>query len=107
MDRKSGVLMVAGLVLLSGCGVPQIGMDESTFQGVDALYTAVSLRDPKLLEACEANLGRLRSEQKLPEEAGRALDGFIEQARAGDWEDAQTRLADFMRGQRRDGRGRS
>ncbi len=72
MTRKCGLILVLGTLCLSGCGVPQIGLDRAAFQAVDALYTAVSLRDPKLLEACESNLNRLRAEQKLPDDAGRA-----------------------------------
>ncbi|HEU5117935.1 MAG TPA: hypothetical protein VFT74_15010 [Isosphaeraceae bacterium] len=103
MTRRRCVVLVLGALWVSGCGVPQIGLDRSAFQAVDALYTAVSLRDPKLLEACESNLNRLRTERKLPEAAGRTLDGFVAEARSGDWEAAQSRLADFMRRQRRAG----
>ncbi len=103
MSRKRDFVLMFSALWCSGCGVPQIGLDRAAFQAVDALYTAVSLRDPKLLEACESNLNRLRAEQKLPDDAGRALEGFIAEARSGDWEEAQTRLAHFMRRQRRDG----
>lgn len=88
---------------LGGCGrPPQIGADKETFKAVDALYTAVSLRDPKLLDGCEKTLSDLKSHGKLPESAGASLDAIIAEARGGKWEDAQGRLGHFMRGQRRE-----
>ncbi len=89
-------------LLLSGCGRPaQIGPDREAFQAVDALYTAVSLRETEPLDRCERSLHDLREQGKLPEGAGRTLDAIIAQARDGEWETAQSRLGDFMRGQRR------
>lgn len=99
--------IVAGIaiglgILAVGCGRPaQIGPDEGVFKAVDALFTAVSLRDPKLLEQCEAQLKGQRAEGKLPEGAADALDSIIEEARTGDWVPAQERLRSFMLGQRR------
>src|SRR5262245_55048333 len=85
----------------SGCGgPPQIGVDQEAFKAVDALYTAVSLRDPTLLAECETNLRALNEAGKLPEAARKSLDSYIAEARGGGWESAQLRLADFMRGQR-------
>lgn len=90
------------LAVVSGCwGPPQIGGDERSFKTVDALYTAVSLRDPSLVDQGEKTLLALRAEGKLPEAAGKSLDAIIAQAREGKWEAAQMRLGDFMRGQRR------
>jgi hypothetical protein len=87
---------------LGGCwGPPQIGVDREVFKTVDALYTAVSLRDPRLVEDCRGRLGRLREAGKLPESAARDLDSMIEEARGGAWEPSQLRLSRFMEGQRR------
>ena len=87
---------------LSGCGGPdQIGGDKETFRAVDALYTAISLRDPMPLGRCEGNLHDLRAAGKLPEKAAATLETIIATAREGQWEEAQRRLGDFMRGQRR------
>ena len=99
--RKTRFVLVLALSLV-GCGrPPQIGDDAETFKTVDALYTAVSLRDPMLLARCETRLRTLRNAGKLPPDASRTLDGIVTEARAGSWEPAQGRLGTFMRGQTR------
>lgn len=96
----------AGTILLAlaivGCGSPaQIGPDPEVFKTVDALYTAVSLRDPELVDPCLERLKEHRDAGKLPEDALLALEAMIEQGKGGAWENAQTRLARFMQGQQR------
>ncbi len=41
---------------IAGCGQPQVGSNKEAFKTVDALYTAVGLRDAKLVAQCEARL---------------------------------------------------
>jgi hypothetical protein len=104
MRRIALVLLASPLLVLAtgGCGRPaQIGGDRDSFKAVDALYTAVSLRDPAHLDRCETTLRDLRARGKLPDSAGRSLDAIVAEARGGRWEDAQARLGAFMRGQRR------
>ncbi|WP_435009394.1 hypothetical protein P12x_000647 [Tundrisphaera lichenicola] len=99
--RRSGAWAVVCL-FLGGCwGPPQIGVDREAFQTVDALYTAVSLRDPRLVEDCRGRLVKLREADKLPEPASKDLEAIIEETRGGEWEPAQLRLSRFMEGQRR------
>jgi hypothetical protein len=94
--------LALALALIPACGrPPQIGADRDSFKAVDALYTAVSLRDPKELDRCAASLKTLGESKKLTEAAARSLDAIVAEARGGGWESAQTRLAAFMRGQRR------
>jgi hypothetical protein len=98
--------IAAGALFLSlslpGCwSPPQIGSDRETFKAVDALYTAVSLRDQKLVESCIARLKDLKSAGKVPEAAFVSLDSIVEDAKEGKWEPSQERLAGFMEGQRR------
>src|SRR5262245_34712897 len=102
MHRAVVPLAYAILLLgLGGCSPPQIGTDRDTFKAVDALYTAVSLRDAKLVDDCERRLKSLREAGKLPESASSSLGAIIAQAKGGEWEPAQERLATFMEGQRR------
>lgn len=85
-----------------GCGrPPQIGEDRDTFKAVDALYTAVSLRDLKLVDLCDGKLRTLQSKGEGSEAVRGELGAIIAKAKEGKWEVAQTRLGDFMRGQRR------
>lgn len=97
------VFAILCLVLpCAGCGgPPQIGADRETFKAVDALYTAVSLRDPKLVAQCSATLKGLHDASKVPDRAFSSLESIIAEAKDGKWEPAQKRLSDFMEGQRR------
>ena len=97
--RRGAVALLAALVV--GCGEPQIGADADTFKAVDALYTAVSLREPERVDRCLDSLKSLHRSGKLDRAPLDAIDGIAAEARAGSWESAQSRLADFMRGQRR------
>jgi hypothetical protein len=104
MDRKAAAAVASLIVALSlsGCWAPpQIGPDRDTFKAVDALYTAISLRDPKLVENCASRLKELRAAGKVPEAAFLTLDSIILEASEGHWEPSQERLAVFMEGQER------
>jgi hypothetical protein len=82
---------------------PQMGADEEVSRTVDALFTAVTARDEKLLGQCEQRLRAARDAGTLPTGAADYLDGIIRKARAGRWESAAGRLYEFMRAQRREG----
>lgn len=82
---------------------PQMGADEAVFNTVDALFTAVTARDEKLLADCERRLLALKAAGKLPLDASAYLDNITRKARAGRWESAAQSLYDFMSVQRRDG----
>ena len=82
---------------------PQMGSDKEVFAGVDALFTALTAQDAKLLAQCEQRLHALRDARKLPPAAAQHLDGVIRTARAGRWQAAAETLYGFMRAQRRDG----
>jgi hypothetical protein len=71
-------------------------------KSVDALFTAVTAADARLLEQCEDRLQVLHDAGKLPAAAARHLGRVIDQARAGRRQDAAQRLFDFVRAQRRD-----
>jgi hypothetical protein len=89
------------LILASGgCGgPPQIGANKEAFKTVDALYTAVGLRDTQLVARCEEKLNGLRDAGSLPAGASRSLDSIIAEAKGGRWERSMERLSDFMEGQ--------
>lgn len=91
-----------GMMMLSGCGTPQIGPDDESFQAVDALYTAVSLHDAARTEQCGKTLDALHAQGRLPESAYRRLHA-ITTAMPRDpqsWEGVRVALRDFMKGQR-------
>ena len=82
---------------------PQMGPDEDVFNTVDALYTAVRLKDAAKVGQCEDRLRAYREAGKLPKESAEYLDRVIAKARDGRWETATERLYEFMLAQRRDG----
>ena len=101
--RRAFLPLAAAVVLtVAGCGGPaQIGADEQTFKAVDALYTAVTSHDPRLLDQCDQRLRRLHAAGKLPDAAWQALEKITARARQGKWQPAAEDLYTFMRGQRR------
>lgn len=103
MLLKTTRTAAVGLALtIAGCGAPaQIGPDPEVFKTIDALYTAVSLRDPKLVDNCRETLAKHHDAGKLPDDALAELVAMTDEAKGGAWEDAQTRLSQFMQGQRR------
>ncbi|MBI3822183.1 MAG: hypothetical protein HY289_05830 [Planctomycetes bacterium] len=103
-ERLLAFTLAAGVtVLLTGCGTPpQMGSDEEVFRTVDALYTAVTARNEKLVDQCDQRLSKLKQAGKLPESAANYLDDVIATARAGQWRPAAERLHAFMKSQRRD-----
>ena len=103
-DRLARPAIVAALAaaLVAGCGRPaQMGADPEVFTTVDALYTAVSLREPSQVDRCAAALAGLREAGRLPDSAHGDLDRVISASRDGRWERAQSDLRRFMLGQRR------
>lgn len=104
--KWSHVLMVAACVVLAtlaGCwSPPQIGPNRESFKAVDALYTAISLRDPALVDRCRQRLEQLQGTGKLPDPAFQTLIVMIDETKSGRWEPSQEQLASFMEGQRRE-----
>ena len=76
---------------------PQMGADEDALQAVDALFTAITARDERLLAGCEHQLSELRQGGKLPSPACDFLDRVISGARQGHWESSARSLYKFIR----------
>lgn len=108
-DRRRYLWVGMAAVALAGVAAywfrppPQMGVDSGVFETVDALYTAVRLKDEGKVMACEQRLHAARDAGKLPAAAASHLDGVIGRARAGGWQAAAERLYDFMLAQRREG----
>jgi hypothetical protein len=106
-DRR--VWILGGLMLIAGFWyawsrwdrTPQIGTDERVFKTVDALFTAITTRDPKRLEQCASRLTEHRQAGRLPETSAEALSSIVTEARDGKWESASQRLYSIMLSQRR------
>lgn len=96
------LIAVAAIVYFAWRRPPQMGADAEVFRAVDALYTAVTARDERLLGQCEKRLNGLRHAGKLPSAAGDHLAGIIAMARQGSWQPAAEQLYRFMSAQRRE-----
>ncbi|HVA50806.1 MAG TPA: hypothetical protein VNH11_30970 [Pirellulales bacterium] len=94
-------LCAAGAWWVWSAAPPQLGGDEQVFDTVDALFTAVRARDPRLLDDCEQRLRTYEKDGKLSAPAVSYLDEIIEMARAGKWRPAAEKLYEFMKAQRR------
>jgi hypothetical protein len=96
----AALAILGAIWLYARSSPPQIGGNEETVKAVDALFTAVTARNDKLLGDCERQLHALKDAGKLPDHASASLDGIIKEARDGAWESAAQTLYDFMKGQR-------
>ena len=99
----AGLAILACLLFWWWSTPPQMGDDEEVSSNVDALFTAVTARDGRLLADCEGRLLLLKDAGRLPLEASGYLDTIISKARAGRWQPAAETLYDFIRAQRREG----
>ena len=96
------VASITFMLAVSGCGRPaQIGGDKNAVKAVDALYTAVGLRDQKLVAECAARLKGLRDEDKISETAFNSLESIVAEAKDEKWESSQNHLIQFLEGQTR------
>ncbi len=96
------ILLLLPILMIGGCGdPPQLGSDREAFKTVDALYTALGLRDIKIVDQCDEKLRRLRDEGKLSRDAWSRMDSIITIAKQEKWESALGLLSQFMEGQRR------
>jgi hypothetical protein len=96
-----GLALLAGL-FAGGCAdTPQLGSDEASWTTADALWTAITAKNPTMVEDCAKRIRKLETSGKLAPETAAALQALIEQAREGDWDDARGELKTFVQGQRR------
>ena len=97
------LVLTTGLATFAvhGCArSPQFGDAQSCVQATDALWTAVSSRDAKLLDDCERYLTGLKSDGDLTSDAYEYLQTVVRNARQGDWDRARTALKRLIDDQR-------
>ena len=98
------IAMIVGVTAYWLCNrsQPQMKYDSEVFNTVDALFTAITSRNPDRLAACNQRLVRYKAEGRLTGAGANTLDQIVEQAQSGEWEGAGKRLYAFMLGQRRE-----
>ena len=78
---------------------PSVGNDKNVLKEVDALYTAVRVKDQKLVDQCANQLAALKAAGELPDDAATALTEIIASAHGGEWQTAVENLSWFIKGQ--------
>lgn len=91
-------LLVASSI---GCGGSPEVTSEAGLKSLDALYTAVTSRKPELLDQSAMQVNRLEASGDLSGSAADAIEGVIQLAEAGDWQQAAERLDKYIRLQTR------
>lgn len=99
--RKFLTLAILLLGAAAGCfSSPQLAGDKDCLRATDALLTAVSAHDPALLNQCEQELAKLRSDEKLTPAAHHHLQWIITEGRSSRWKPARAALVKFIKNQR-------
>jgi hypothetical protein len=89
------VLLLAGLLLpLAGCGEPSI-RELKNRRELEALLTAVSLRNEKELAKDAKRIEARHASGELSEARYTDLQAIVKQAQAGDWLGAEKRAYEF------------
>ena len=105
MPSRSSIalsIIILQTAWFAGCGrAPSMGLDKETFVTVDALFSAVCLKDEKQTDRNATALKKLHDEGRLPGDAHEALAAIVVEAKSGDWEDAAEKLREFMLDQTR------
>lgn len=109
--NRVAVFVIGGLVAIAALAIviayfnrpPQMGTDEEVFKTVDALYTAVRMKDEAKVAQCDTLLQSYRESGKLAKDSAAYLDRVIAKARDRQWESATEKLYEFMLAQRREG----
>ncbi|HTQ39124.1 MAG TPA: hypothetical protein VMJ32_08845 [Pirellulales bacterium] len=99
-----GVLGVFGTIAIVALvwhrtSPPNVGSDKKVLQQVDALFTAVRVKDSRLLDRCATQLADLKAKGELPDDAATTLTQIVATAHSGDWQGATENLLWFIQGQ--------
>ena len=88
--------LVLGLCLLGiGCGGGPSDREVKNARAFEALLTAVSLRDPKELEADAGLIEERHTSGELSDGSYREIREVVDKARAKDWAGAERRAYQF------------
>jgi hypothetical protein len=80
----------------------QLANDDALFKTVDALYTAVRMKDVARVGESARRLAEAHTAGRLSDHAWRQLQDVIDDANDGEWQPAAESLYEFMLGQRRE-----
>jgi hypothetical protein len=92
------VVLVALALCVQGCGPPQAAPQNR--QLIASLRTALSAQNPDWLEQNATILEQRRAAGEVSEDELAAFQAIIEQARAGQWKEAEAQAIAFQKAQR-------
>jgi hypothetical protein len=101
MHKIIATSLLLAVALSTGCGeTPQLGGDEASWTTADALWTAVTAKNPSLVQDCAVQIRNLQAKGKLAPETAAALEALTKEALDGSWDEARNDLKAFVQGQR-------
>jgi hypothetical protein len=86
--RPGGVLVMALLLALAGCGEPSI-RELKNRRELEALLTAISLKNAKELDKDSKRIDDRHSSGELSDDSYRDLNEIVKKAQSGDWSGAE------------------
>jgi len=92
------LVLLALAVTVAGCGPPQASPPNR--QLIASLRTALSAQNPEWLEKNAKILEERRAAGQTSEEEFAAFQAIIQQARAGQWKEAERQVMAFQKAQR-------
>jgi hypothetical protein len=94
--RFTNIVLIAGALMVNGCGGPsETARDNRRL--LDAILTAITIRNNKELSNDLQLLNSRRDAGKLSKESFSILCGAVSQAETGDWIAAEQQLYDFRK----------
>jgi hypothetical protein len=92
------VVLAALAICAGGCGPPQASPQNR--QLIASLRTALSAQNPEWLEQNAKILEERRTAGELSEDESAAFQAIIDQARVGQWKEAERQVMAFQKAQR-------
>lgn len=97
-QKRGALVLLALAVTVAGCGPPQASPPNR--QLIASLRTALSAQNPDWLEQNARILDERRAAGQASEDEFAAFQAIIQQARAGQWKEAERQVMAFQKAQR-------
>ncbi len=92
--------LVGSILLLAGCGQPQVGSDKECLELLMKMQTAVMAKRTDLADQVARQADELAETNRLPADARDVIRNVADLGKGGDWQSAQSRWLRFAKGQR-------
>src|SRR5690606_30979089 len=96
--RFSVAALLLATLCITGCGYPQAA--PNNLRLITTLRTALSARNPEWLQMNIDAIEERRAAGEMSDEEYEAFQEIIEQAKAGEWEEAERASVRFQKAQR-------